>query len=524
MLKGMYDYIIVGAGSAGCVLANRLSQDPSIEVLLIEAGGSDKHSSVSIPAAFSKQFRTKRDWNYNTQPEPHLGGRSLYIPRGKMLGGSSSMNAMIYIRGNQNDFDEWRDDFGCDGWGWDDVLPYFIKAENNERGADEYHGAGGPLNVADLRTVNPYSRRFVAAMEQTGMPRNSDFNGPRQIGVGIVQATQKNGVRNSAAVAYLRPALGRPNLTVRQDTLVSRVIIEKGQAVGVEVHDGQGISTIHADREVILSGGAINSPQLLMLSGVGPVAHLQKHSIEVNMDLPGVGANFHDHPVVGLTWAATQKGTLAEAESPKQLFNYLRNKRGMLTSTVGEATAFLAHDGGRIPDIQYFFGPAYFVRHGLGREKHQAFTIGTLLTKPTSRGTVRLRNIDPSIHPDIVGNFFDGPEDLSSMIKGIRHAIQAAHSPAFDGARAERMVPTTPLETDAEIERYIRETAELLYHPVGTCAMGTGPESVVDPYLNVQGVTGLRVVDASVMPAVTRGNTNAPTIMIAEKAADLILG
>lgn len=519
----MFDYIIVGAGSAGCVLANRLTQNPSNNVLLIEAGGSDRHPNVSIPAAFSKLFRTSRDWNYNTQPEPHLNDRTLFIPRGKMLGGSSSMNAMIYIRGNQEDYNEWRDDFGCEGWGWDDVLPYFIKAENNERGADEYHGTGGPLNVADLRTVNAFTQRFVSAMGQIGIPRTSDFNGPRQIGAGVVQATQKAGARHSAAVAYLRPILDRPNLTVKQHTFVTKVIIEEGAAVGVEVEDGHGIARLGAAKEVILSGGAINSPQLLMLSGIGPSAHLKEHQIEVKVDSPNVGQNFHDHPIVGVTWATPLKGTLAEAESPRQLFNYLRNRKGMLTSNVGEGSAFVAQEGGRVPDIQFFFGPAYFHNHGLGREKHRAFTIGALLLRPNSRGAITLRSSDPRVHPDIVGNFLDNEKDLNILIYGLEQLLRAAHAPAFDGARGEQLIPPTPLNNKASLVAHIRSSTELLYHPVGTCAMGGNPDAVLSPELKVNGVEGLRVVDASVMPAVTRGNTNAPTIMIAERAADLIL-
>jgi choline dehydrogenase len=518
----MFDYIIVGAGSAGCVLANRLSQDPSTNVLLIEAGGSDRHPHVSIPAAFSKLFRSSRDWNYNTQPEPHLDHRTLFMPRGKMLGGSSSMNGMIYIRGNREDFDEWRDAFGCEGWGWDDVLPYFIKAEDNERGADEYHGSGGPLSVADLRTINPFTHRFVAAMGQIGVPRTNDFNGPRQTGAGVVQVTQKNGARHSAATAYLKPALTRPNLTVRQNTFVNKVIIEDGIAVGVEVESGSGIARIGAAREVILSGGAINSPQLLMLSGIGPKAHLAEHHIEVSVDSPNVGQNFHDHPVSGVTWSTPHKGTLAEAESPKQLFNYLRNRRGMLTSNVGEATAFVAYDGGRVPDIQFFFAPGYFQNHGLDGERHRSFSIGALLLRPESRGSISLRSSDPRVHPDIVGNVLEDERDTKTLVKGVRQLVSAAHAPAFDGARGEQMVPATPLDSQEAIESYIRASTELLYHPVGTCAMGSESDAVVSPELKVNGVKGLRVVDASVMPRVTRGNTNAPTIMIAEKAADLI--
>lgn len=518
----MFDYIIVGAGSAGCVLANRLSQNPSVSVLLIEAGGSERHPNVSIPAAFSKLFRTSRDWNYNTQPEPHLGGRTLFMPRGKMLGGSSSMNAMIYIRGNQEDYNEWRDEFGCEGWGWDDVLPYFIKAENNERGADEFHGAGGPLNVADLRTVNAFTHRFVNAMGQIGVPTTTDFNGPRQTGAGVVQVTQKGGTRHSTATAYLRPILDRPNLTLKKDTFVTKVVIEDGAAVGVEVEDGKGTARFGATQEVILSGGAINSPQILMLSGVGPAAHLAAHQIEVKVDSPAVGQNFHDHPVVGVTWSTPLKGTLAEAETPRQLFNYFRNRRGMLTSNVGEGTAFVAQDGGRVPDIQFFFGPGFFHNHGLGREKDKAFTIGALLLRPNSRGTLTLRSSDPHVHPDITGNFLDNEADIEALVRGVQQLLKAAHAPAFAGARGEQLVPPGPLDTEEAIAAHIRGSVELLYHPVGTCAMGSGPEAVVAPDLKVNGVESLRVVDASVMPTVTRGNTNAPTIMIAEKAADLI--
>lgn len=519
-----YDYIIVGAGSAGSVLANRLSADPDTRVLVLEAGGSHKHMNVDTPAAFSKLFQTKRDWNYFTQPEPGADDRQLYLPRGKMLGGSSSMNAMIYIRGNRVDYDGWAAG-GCEGWSYEAVLPYFKKSEHNARGADAYHGVDGPLNVADQRSVNELSLAFVDAAVDIGYPRNADFNGVDQVGVGAYQVTQKKGARWSTANAYLVPAMKRRNLTIRTDAHASRIVIEGGKAVGVEYRrNGESLSD-RADGEVIVSGGAYNTPQLLMLSGIGPAAHLSEFDIEVAVDNANVGAHLQDHPVIMNIFKVSKAVSLAHAEKPARLAEYLLFKKGMLSSNVGEAGGFVhTRDGLEGPDIQFHFAPGYFNRHGFEIIDGDAMTVGPTLVAPKSRGHVRLRNANPSVHPDILSQALSHPDDLRSLVDGMKITRQIAHSRVFDAYQGGELHPGDDAKTDDELAAYIRSKAELLYHPSGTARMGPDPSNaVVDPQLRVFGVDGLRVVDASVMPTVVRGNTNAPTIMIAEKAADLIL-
>lgn len=517
----VHDYVIVGAGSAGCVLANRLSADPDVSVLLLEAGGSDRTLNVRAPAAFSKLFRTERDWNFNTQPEPHLDGRSLYVPRGKMLGGSHSMNAMLYVRGDRAGYDEWRDDHGCAGWGWDDVLPYFKRSEHNERGPSEFHAIGGPLNVTDLRSPTAYTARFIEACEQVGIARTDDFNTGSPLGAGQMQVTQKDGSRFSVVDAYLAQAAKRPNLTVAKEALAHRVLFDEGRAVGVEYFQAGLLRRAPAAREVILAAGAIGSPHLLQLSGIGPADHLRSVGVDVVVDAPGVGANLQDHPVIGVWNEVTAGGTLAEAESPKQLFNYFTRKTGMLTSSVAEALAFLDRDGDGVADLQLHFGPAYFRRHGFETREGPAITVGPTLIKPEARGTVRLRSADPTVHPDIVGNHLGPAADMDRLVDGIDVAREVIAAPAFDEVRGDP-IDLAPDVAGDELRAWIRANVETIYHPTSTCAMGTSDEAPVDPQLRVKGVDGLRVVDASVMPTVTRGNTNAPTIMIAEKAADLI--
>jgi choline dehydrogenase-like flavoprotein len=516
-----YDYVIVGAGSAGCVLANRLSADPSVSVLLVEAGASDRTMNVRIPAAFSKLFKTKRDWDYSTEPEPHLDGRSLYIPRGKMLGGSSSMNAMIYIRGNRADYDGWAEQ-GAKGWSYDEVLPYFRRAENNERGADAFHGTGGPLNVADLSFPNPVSEAFVAGGAEAGIPKNPDFNAGDQEGMGLFQVTQKHGQRWSAAKGYLRPVIKRSNLTVRTESLVRRVVITHGRATAVE-YDREGETILaRARREVILSGGAINSPQLLMLSGVGPAEQLRRHGIDVLVDNPNVGAHLQDHPFVLMSWETSAKGTLAEAEKPLSLARYLLTNKGLLSSNIGECGGFFrSTDGLAAPDLQFHFAPAFFQEHGFATHTGPALSIGPTLVAPKSRGSVTLRSSDPSAAARITTNVFDDPSDLAALMVGVDKALEITKTKAF------RELVGTPLRPGpevgrAELEAWVKKTVELVYHPSCTARIGDEATGVVDPELRVHGIDGLRVVDTSVMPTVTRGNTNAPTIMIAEKAADLL--
>jgi choline dehydrogenase-like flavoprotein len=519
----MPDYVIVGAGSAGCTLAARLTEDPSVSVTLVEAGGKGRHPNISIPAAFANQFRTKLDWDYNTEPEPHCDGRSLYIPRGKGLGGSSSMNAMLYVRGRPLDYDLWASQ-GCDGWGWNDVRPYFLKAENNERGASEHHAVGGPLNVADERSPRRLTARFIASAEAAGIPRIPDYNGPEQDGVSPVQVTQRNGARFSAADAYLRPNMKRPNLEVITGATVLGVELIGGRAAGVRVRGrGRRERVINAEREVILSAGAIGSPQLLLLSGIGPADHLRSVGVTVHHDLPGVGENLHDHPYVVCIWESSAPESLYGADKAKPMLEWILRRSGPLTSTVAEAFAFVrSRPGLPAPDLQFHFAPAYFADNGFEEFDGHAFTSGPVLVSTKSRGNLRLRSSDPLDKPRILTNTLAEPEDMASLVAGVKLAREIASTGPLAEAAAREIYPGPGVDDDADIEAFVRQHVDLLYHPVGTCKMGTDDAAVLDPQLRVRGIDGLRVVDASVMPQIPGGNTNAPTIMIAERAADLI--
>ncbi|HUZ00427.1 MAG TPA: choline dehydrogenase [Thermomicrobiaceae bacterium] len=520
----MSDYVIVGAGSAGCVLAARLSEDPTVSVCLLEAGGPDSRREIRIPAAFSKLFGTPCDWAFETEPEPHLGGRRLYWPRGKLLGGSSSLNAMIYMRGNRRDYDGWRE-AGNVGWGFEDVLPYFKRAEHQERGPSEYHGVGGPFNVADLRCVNPLSAAFVAAGVERGLPRNPDFNGPEQDGVGLYQVTQKGGRRCSAADAYLRPALRRANLTVVTGAHATRLVVEASRAVGVDyVADGRP-RRVAADREIILCAGTVGSPHLLLLSGIGPADELRAHGVPVVLDLPGVGQHLQDHPAAGVAYACTQPVSLAGAAQFRHLARYLALKQGPLTSNVAEAGAFCRTDpAAPAPDLQFHFGPTYFSSHGRANPAGHGFTLGATLIRPRSTGSITLRSADPLAAPAITANYLAEEADLRVLTAGVELARELAATRAFDPFRGAETSPGAEVRGAAAIERFLRGSLETLYHPTGTCRMGGDELAVVDPALTVRGLEGLRVVDASVMPETIGGNTNAPTIMIAERAVDLIRG
>jgi choline dehydrogenase len=519
-----YDYVVVGAGSAGCALAGRLSEDPGVQVLLLEAGGRDRSPNIKIPAAFSKQFKTKLDWDYETGPEPQLGGRMLYVPRGRSLGGSSSMNAMMYVRGRPLDFDGWRA-AGCDGWAYEDVLPYFMRMEDNERGTSEFHGVGGPLHVSDLHTPRPLTKRFLEAAQGTGIPANPDINSPEQDGVSISQVTIRHGRRWSAADAYLRPARRRSNLDVQPNAQALGLEFDGDRAGGVLWRGSRGRGGVaRARREVILAAGAIGSPQLLMLSGIGPAGHLRTLGIEPRVDLAGVGENLQDHPFFLCCFESTVPESLAEAEGPRALAEYLLRRTGPLSSNVGEAMAFVrTRPGLPAADVQLLFGPAYYHDHGFDTsfEEH-SFSLAAALIAPNSRGRLRLRSADPDAKPVLVGNHLGEPDDIASLVAGYRLIQEIAATEPLASARGRDLVPPAPLESDEEIEAFIREEVELLYHPVGTCRMGSDDGAVVDPSLRVRGVKGLRVADASIMPTITGGNTNAPSIMIGEKAADLV--
>jgi choline dehydrogenase len=523
----MYDYIIVGAGSAGCVLANRLTEDAKTRVLLLEAGMPDKKQEIHIPVAFGKLFKSEVDWNYETEPQTNLNNRRLYQPRGKMLGGSSSMNAMIYMRGHPTDYDRWSE-FGNDGWSYTEVLPYFKKAENQERGASEFHGTGGFLNVADLRSVNPLSRAFVEAGAELGFPLNTDFNGARQEGFGFNQVTQKGGKRCSAAAGYLKPVLKRPNLTVLTGAQVLRLNLSGKRVTEVEyVHDGK-TRTVSSGGEVILSGGAYNSPQLLMLSGIGAAEKLEKLGISTKVDLKGVGENLQDDLFTALTFKCKQPVTLANAESKLNIAKFLLLRKGQLASNVGEACAFVKTDSSQTkPNLQYHFGPVYYVNHGMTVPEGHGFSIGPTLIRPKSRGFVGLRSDDPFAAPLIQPNYLENSDDLDLIVEGVRLGFKLAAARAFapfcgEFYQYDSANPITAESSDSEIESFIRNNCETIYHPVGTCKMGADETAVVDARLKVHGTENLRVADASVMPEAIGGNPNAAIIMIAEKAADLI--
>jgi choline dehydrogenase len=525
----MFDYVIVGAGSAGCVLANRLSADPGARVLLLEAGPRDRHPFIHMPAGIAKLVNLRRlNWDFNTEVEAALQGRRLWWPRGRVLGGSSSINAMCYIRGVARDYDDWAA-AGATGWAWQDVLPAFRRSETNTRGASALHGDDGPLHVADLRHVNPLSRVFIDAGMQMGLPRNDDFNGPTQEGFGLYQVTQKDGARCSSAVAYLRPALARPNLTVRTGVLVTRVLFEGRRAVGVEYVDRGRVEKACADREVVLSGGAINSPQLLMLSGVGPVEALRAQGIAVRHDAPGVGANLQDHLDICTLHASTRRITYDRASDLRVAFDYyLRGHRGAGTSNIAEGGAFLrsrlAPD--ERPDVQMHFVPAQLDDHGRHRLPGDGYTVHACFLRPRSRGRITLASADPADKPRIHANYLSDADgfDARMMVECARLSRELLMQPAFAPYRGAPVLPARNDLDDAGLLAFVRAKAESVYHPIGTCRMGHDAASVVDARLRVHGTEGLRVVDASVMPTLIGGNTNAPTIMIAERAADWIAG
>jgi choline dehydrogenase len=519
----MYDYIIVGAGSAGCVLASRLSEDPDVSVLVLEAGGPDTLDSIHMPVAFGQLFKTALDWDYSSAPEPLCNGRRIYLPRGKTLGGCSSCNAMIYIRGNRVDYDEWRD-LGNAGWGYDDILPYFKRAEDNERGASEYHGVGGPLSVSDGRSRNVMMPAFLEAAQGAGLSLNDDFNGAAQDGVGCYQVTQRGGRRCSAAVAYLHPALQRPNVSVETFVQVHRVLFEGNRATGVSGGRLGETLEFRARREVILCGGAYNSPQLLMLSGVGPAAVLSGLQIPVVADLPGVGQNLQDHPLCGAVWTTSEPVSLLTAATAENLQAYVENGTGPLTSNIAEAGAFHRTQAGMpAPDIQLLAAPAMYLDEGLTAPPDHGFTIVTCILKPESRGEVALTSADPTAKPLIRHNYFTTPNDMRSMSDGIRLLVEIGGRPEL-GRYCEKPYQVPDSASDQDVRAFLARNTLTNYHPAGTCRMGSDAGAVVSSELRVHGVEGLRVVDASIMPTIVRGNTNAPTMAIAEKAADLIRG
>jgi choline dehydrogenase-like flavoprotein len=520
-----FDYVVVGAGSAGCVLANRLSADPSVRVLLLEAGGKDRSPNIKIPAAFSKQFHTKLDWDYATEPEPFVDGRSLYVPRGKGLGGSSSMNAMLYVRGRPLDYDSWEAQ-GAAGWGYRDVLPYFLKSEDNVRGASEWHGTGGPLRVSDQRSPRPLDRRLIAASEAAGIPWTPDYNGPEQDGVSMFQVNQWRGRRFSSADAFLRPAAKRPNLEIRTRATVLGIEFEGARAIGVRASTGRsGSEVLRAEREVVLAAGAIGSPQLLQLSGIGVESDLRAAGVDVRHALPGVGRNLQDHPFVTLLFAVSDEDTLYVAERPRSVAEWLLRRSGPLSSPVAEVVAFhRTRPGLAAADIQYHMGPAYYEDHGAETYDGHAIAIAPVLVAPNARGRVWLHSSDPTAKPRILTNSLSEPEDVASLLAGVRLARLIAEQSVLREIITAELKPGSEVMSDLDLEADLRRRLMLIYHPVGTCRMSdTAEEAVVDSQLRVHGLERLRVVDASIMPVIPGGNTHAPTVMIAERGADLIL-
>ncbi|MBL0883411.1 MAG: GMC family oxidoreductase N-terminal domain-containing protein [Chitinophagaceae bacterium] len=528
-----FDYIIIGAGSAGCVLANRLSEDIRCKVLLLEAGGPDKKMEIHIPGAYSKLNRSEVDWAFWTKPQKHIDHRRLFIPRGKTLGGSSSTNAMAYVRGNRADFDEWAS-LGNTGWDYDSVLPYFKKSEHNENFGGDYHGWEGLLNVTQSMQPHPLGEVFVQACEEIGIARNDDYNGDRQIGASLLQFTIKNNKRHSAAAAFLKPAMKRKNLTIRTHCQVKTILIENGRAVGVEVMVGQtGTERINCSKEVILSAGAIQSPHLLMLSGIGDPVELGKQGITIIHALPGVGKNLQDHIWTGISVNSilpTSNVLLSPLSMGKALLQHLLFKKGPLGNSPLEANAFYSSEGTDRPDMQFHFAPIGIAEdystdmYNLNTfPRKSGFGIMAILLHPESRGTIGLKNANPKDAPIIDHHIFDQSKDRDRLFVALKKAIEIAHTEALHAyAEGDIALPKNYTD-DAALQAHITKSLETLYHPVGTCKMGNDIWSVVDHELKVHGIRALRVVDASIMPTIVSGNTNAATIMIAEKASDLIL-
>ena len=526
-----FDYLIVGGGSAGCVLAARLSEDPQVRVALLEAGPPDRSVLIHCPAGLAVLAQNgQANWAFETVPQPALNGRRGYQPRGKVLGGSSSVNAMVYIRGQRGDYDGWAAE-GNTGWAYDDVLPYFKRAEHNERGADAWHGGGGPLNVMDLRSPNRFGPVFVEAARQAGHGSNRDFNAADQEGVGLYQVTHRNGERCSAAKAYLAPARVRPNLTVITDVHVTRIVFDGRRASGVEFIQAGQVQRLSAAREVLLCAGALQSPQVLMLSGVGPADELARHGIALVHELPGVGRHLHDHPDVVQVVDAPQLKDLfglslrGAVRVVQGIFEWRRTRSGMLTTNFAEAGGFIkSRPDEATPDLQLHFVIGKLVDHGRKTVFGHGYSCHVCLLRPKSRGRVTLASADPLAAPSIDPNFLAERDDIERLVRGFKLMRTILQQPALAGYAGRELEASARAQTDDEIETFIRSFGDTIYHPVGSCRMGPGPLDVVDAQLRVRGLQGLRVIDASVMPTITSGNTNTPTIMIAEKAADMIRG
>lgn len=519
-----YDHVVVGAGSAGCAVAARLSEDPGCEVLLIEAGGSNKRLEVKAPAAFANQFGTKVDWEYWTEPEENLLGRRLHEPRGKMLGGSSSMNAMLYIRGNRADYEGWVAQ-GAEGWGPDDVLPYFKRSEHHaDLGGDPYHGTGGPLHVERLRTPDPVTEVMLEAAYEVGHERNDDVNGARQDGGAVGHVCQRKGMRFDCAAAFLAPARRRDNLTILSKALVHRVLVRGGRAVGVELSRAGRVQQVFATGEVVLSAGAFGTPEILQRSGIGPAELLGGLGIEVVADLPHVGANLMEHPLQLLNWelGGGHLG-LSDAATTKSLAQWIATRKGKLCSNVAEAVVFFRTDSSMpAPNMEFHMAPAFFWEHGKVEHPRPAMSIGISYVAPRSRGSVRIRSADPTQKAAVRLNMLSEPGELAEMVQGIHMAREVIDATALDELRGAEINPGPYVRTDEALGEFVRATVEHTYHPSCTARIGSPEDGVVDPQLRVHGVDGLRVADASVFPTITRGNTHAPAVMVGERCAEFV--
>jgi choline dehydrogenase len=524
-----FDYVIVGAGSAGCVLANRLSADGKNSVLLLEAGPKDTNLWIHVPLGYGKLFKNKNvNWMYQTEPEPGLDGRTVFQPRGKVLGGSSSINGLLYVRGQHEDYDRWRQ-HGNSGWGYDDVLPYFKKAENQQRGADDFHGVGGPLPVSDLGHPDPLSAAFIAAASESGLPLNPDFNGASQEGAGFFQTTTRRGRRASTAVSYLRTAQGRNNLHVETSALAQRILFDGRRAVAVDYGKAGTLRTARARKEILVSSGAYNSPQLLQLSGVGPAELLRKHGLDVVLDAPGVGHDLQDHMQVRVVMRCAKSITLNDVVNhPLRRIlagaRYAAFRKGPLTIAAGTSGAFFKTSPRlATPDIQIHFLP--FSTDKMGEKLHSfsGFSASVCQLRPESRGSLRIRSADPAVAPEIRINYLATEVDRTANVEGLKILRKILQAPALRSYVTEEVDPGAKVSTDEELLNYCRQRGSTIYHPTSTCRMGSDPLAVVDQRLRVRGLEGLRVVDGSIMPDLVSGNTNAAIIMIAEKASDMIL-